>query len=365
MSNRDNAPTSMDRALLDDETLVGVSNWVRGMRTEILRVAPSRSSVLISGPTGTGKELIARAVHRHSPRCARPFVVVDCAAVSGALFASHMFGHVKGAFTGAESSFLGCFRAGNGGSIFLDEIGELEPEFQSKLLRVLQEHKVTPLGSHEEVPVNIRVIAATNRDLRRQVAAKRFREDLYYRLNVIELQTMPLKDRPEDIEHLAQDFLARLAKQEEHVPNRISPRCLKCLRLHDWPGNVRELENYLERAAFLHSDQDICLEAFPRISERALPIVCGAAESAAAPSTTVGSRAAAETSRRDNAIDPSTACPTLAEVERVHIQRALELADHNLAVASNLLAIPRQQLLRKIAKHGLDASRSRPGRPSK
>ena len=169
------------------------------------------SNVLITGPSGTGKELIARAIHAHSPRADKPFIAVDCAGVTGSLFAGHLFGHVKGAFTGAEHETLGCFRAADRGTIFLDEIGELDRELQGKLLRVLQERVVTPLGSHATVPVDVRVIVATNSDLEQMVAGGRFREDLFYRLNVVAVKTIPLRDRREDILPLAEYFLQKMA----------------------------------------------------------------------------------------------------------------------------------------------------------
>ena len=195
----------------DDETFVGVSDWARAMRAEIRRVAPYSSSVLISGPTGTGKELIARAIHRHSPRRDRPFIAVDCAAVTGTLFTSHLFGHVRGAFTGADRATPGYFRAAHGGTLFFDEVGELEQELQAKLLRVLQERTVTPLGSHKEIAVDVRIITATNRDLGELVRTGKFREDLYFRLNVVSLKTIPLKDRLEDLGDLAEHILANIA----------------------------------------------------------------------------------------------------------------------------------------------------------
>jgi transcriptional regulator with PAS, ATPase and Fis domain len=231
------------------ETLVGVSDWIKALRAEILRIAPHPSSVLISGPSGTGKELAARAIHFHSPRAMQPFIAVDCAAINGPLFTSHVFGHVKGAFTGADHAAIGCFRAADRGTIFLDEIGELELEFQAKLLRVLQQRTVTPVGGHTGVAVDVRILAATNCDLKAMVQAGRFREDLYYRLNVLSLKTIPLKDRTEDIGVLAEHVLARLALRYGMPVKRLSPHWLDCMRRHDWPGNVRELENFLERIA--------------------------------------------------------------------------------------------------------------------
>ena len=185
------------------DRIVGVSAWSDQVRRSIELVAAHQSSVLIMGPSGTGKELIARAVHGCSTRSKKPFVPVDCAVTTGTLFASHMFGHVKGSFTGATSSTLGCFRAASGGTIFLDEIGEMELELQAKLLRVLQQRVVVPVGCHEETSVDVRVLAATNRDLGVEVNEGRFREDLFYRLNVVAIRTIPLRERPEDVAILA------------------------------------------------------------------------------------------------------------------------------------------------------------------
>ena len=230
--------------------IVGTSSWARDIRDKISAVAGCPSNVLITGPTGTGKEVIARAIHARSSRANQLFIPVDCAAISGTLFASHIFGHLKGAFTGPGTRHWAHFAA-HGGTIFLDEIGELECDTQTKLLRVLQQRAVTPLGSHEEIPVDVRVIAATNRDLAHEMAEGRFREDLYYRLQVISLRTTPLRDRPEDIEPLAWHFLNELTVVHGLRPKRLSTAALDRLCRYDWPGNVRQLENVLERAAFL------------------------------------------------------------------------------------------------------------------
>ncbi len=201
--------SKVDRHVL--EKVVGISPAVSSLREEISRVAPFSVSVLITGPTGTGKEVIARTIHNASPRRDKPFIPVDCAAVTGSLFASHMFGHLKGAFTGATYAALGCFRAAESGTIFLDEIGEMEPALQAKLLRVLQQSTVVPVGGHEEVPIDARIIAATNRNLAEEVERGNFREDLYYRLNVVELHSIALSERAEDIPVLATHFLEELA----------------------------------------------------------------------------------------------------------------------------------------------------------
>jgi DNA-binding NtrC family response regulator len=347
--------------------IVGGSSWAKDIHAQILAVAGCPSNVLITGPTGTGKEVIARAIHAHSPRADKPFIPVDCAAVAGTLFASHVFGHLKGAFTGAGYAALGSFRAAHGGTIFLDEIGELECDMQMKLLRVLQQRVVTPLGSHAEIPVDVRVIAATNRDLAREMAEGRFREDLYYRLNVIALRTTPLRDRPEDIETLARHFLDKLAVVHGLSPKRLSSAALDRLRHYDWPGNVRQLENVLERAVFLSGDNVIGADEI-LLSEGNEDPGRGDGPSGhdAAPAPSTGSVLPAFAA----GLEPA-ACLwpagendwlTIAAVEREHIRRTLEHAFYNQCETARLLGIERHQLARKIRKYGLGISWVKPAR---
>ena len=330
--------------------LVGNSAWARGIQQEISCVAPFSSSVLISGPSGTGKELIARAIHGQSPRVEAPFVPVNCAAVSGTLFESHMFGHLKGAFTGSNYAALGCFRAADSGTIFLDEVGELDPAMQAKLLRVLQEGTVVPVGSHEEQQVDVRVVAATNRDLLSEVRAGNFREDLYYRLAVITLKTLPLRSRSEDIEPVA-DYLLASQSVKHGLPFKpMSEQALSKLQSYCWPGNVRELQNVLERAMMLArgdligpGDIHFDVESEPSTAESldTVPVL----------------RAA---SGWHFPRDSEGAWPTLEVCEREFIAATLEQAHHNQAAAARLLNLDRSVLRRRIKKLGIQVDQTRP-----
>jgi two-component system, NtrC family, response regulator GlrR len=216
-------------------------------------VADSDASVLITGESGTGKELMAQAIHRASRRRARPFVAVNCGAIPGELLESELFGHARGAFTGAVQAHKGLFQAADGGTLLLDEIGDMPLPLQVKLLRVLQEGEVRPVGSTQAIPVNVRVISATHRDLEAQRAAGLFREDLYYRLNVVSLRLPPLAERREDISLLASDFLKRLAERYEKPVSSLAPDAMQLLVAAPWPGNVRQLLNLLEQAVALNT----------------------------------------------------------------------------------------------------------------
>ena len=239
------------------DTIVGASLWARQIRDQIKQVSAHTSSVLITGPSGTGKELIARAIHDNSPRRNKPFIPVDCTSIPHSLAASQLFGHVKGAFTGADKDSVGCFRAADGGTIFLDEIGELELELQAKLLRVIQERVVVPVGTEKGVQVDVRIVAATNRDLQEEVRAGRFRLDLFYRLNVVPLHSMPLSNRKEDTSLLAQHFLNKLAIENGLPSKKLSQGGIAVLQEYSWPGNVRELQNTVERAVVFSDNAEI------------------------------------------------------------------------------------------------------------
>jgi two-component system response regulator HydG len=250
------------------DNLVGRSAAMRELLTRLVRVAPTDVTVLITGESGTGKELIARAIHANSRRANRPFVPVNCAAIAETLLESELFGHVKGAFTGAVKLRQGLLEEASGGTFFFDEVAETTPAFQAKLLRVIQEHEIRRVGDNASIPVDVRVIAATNQDLKQAIAEKRFREDLFYRLNVVPLQAPPLRERKEDIPLLAQHFLSRFNKRNG-ARRTLTRGALQKMAGYDFPGNVRELENVVEQASALaHADEIEASDVFIEPSER-------------------------------------------------------------------------------------------------
>jgi len=233
------------------DRIVGKSKSMIQAYELIEQVAPSRSTVLITGESGTGKEMIARAIHAHSPRAEKAFIAVNCAAISGELLESELFGHEKGSFTGATSSKQGKFELANGGTLFLDEISEMAPRLQAKLLRVLQENEIDRVGGTAPIPVDVRILASTNRVLKDEIKKDRFREDLFYRLNVVNLSFPPLRERKEDIPLLANHFVGRYAEENGRTIGEIPDETMEVLMRYHWPGNVRELENVIERAVVL------------------------------------------------------------------------------------------------------------------
>ena len=242
---------------------IGQSGAMRRVFELLQRVAPSRASVAILGESGTGKEVVARTLHQLSPRQSRPFVAINCASIPASLMESEIFGHERGAFTGAESRRAGVFELAHGGTLFLDEVGEIPVELQAKLLRVLEEGRLRRLGGRSETEVDARVLCATNRDLKAEIRAQRFREDLYFRLNVMQIQLPPLRDRREDIPLLVQHFVEKFSRETGRPVLGVQPSTLQLLRGHDWPGNIRELRNALERAVILCDGDYLLPEHLP------------------------------------------------------------------------------------------------------
>jgi len=266
------APRDVDRVSMFEE-IVGMSPALQAALSRVVKVAATESTVLITGETGTGKELVARAIHRRSRRASRAFVAVNCAAIPRDLIASEFFGHEKGAFTGALQRRLGRFELAEGGTIFLDEVGELSAETQVALLRVLQEREFERLGGRERIQVDVRVIAATNRDLTVAVADGTFRQDLFYRLNVFPIEVPPLRDRSEDIPVLVEHFIGRYVRKAGKAFRRVSKRTLDHLQSYPWPGNIRELQNVIERSVIVSDTDEFVvdeswLSAAPQIESR-------------------------------------------------------------------------------------------------
>ena len=318
------------RARLGEELtvneLVGNSQPMNRVKEIIGKVATTDSPVLIEGESGTGKELVAAAIHRLSNRNKGPFIPVNCSAIPEDLLESEFFGHVRGAFSGAVSDALGLFRGANDGTIFLDEIAELSPGLQVKLLRVLQEMQVRPVGSTKAHPVDVRVIAATNRDLDRSIADGRFRQDLYYRLNVVRVSLPPLRSRRDDIPPLVNHFLRRYNRRFRRDVKGITPDALATLSGYDFPGNVRELENVVERAFAMGAREQITLADLP-------PLGTSSVSTIAAPQ--------------------SGTVPRLADVEKDLILRALAFYKDDKEAAASALGISRRTIYRRLKEYGM------------
>jgi DNA-binding NtrC family response regulator len=306
---------------------------VAEVRRTVKRIAPFDSSVLITGPTGSGKGLIAQAIHDASPRAGRPFIPVNCATICDGVAASQLFGHERGAFTGAAGPILGCFRVANGGTIFLDEIGDLAPILQARILSTIEDRCVTPLGSDRSVAIDVRIIAATNRNLVDDVAQGLFRRDLYHRLRIVEIRTESLRNHPEDIAELAVRGLDALTETRGLPRKRLTRAAVNYLEGLNWPGNVRQLQNLLEQAAIFSEGDELDEPLL-----RSLYEFHGDEEADSSPYRA--------TSRRFG-IAPFA---TLAEIERQHIEAALIRSDNNKAAAARLLGLSRQALLRRMLK---------------
>lgn len=317
-------------------TLVGHSPGIIDVMKQVARVASTQASVLILGETGTGKELVARTIHRFSERADRRMVAVNCSALAEGLLESELFGHVKGAFTGAVGNRPGIFREADKGTVFLDEVGDVSPGLQARLLRVLQEQEIVPVGAETPIKVDVRVIAATHRDLGAMVRDKQFREDLYYRLNVVTIQLPPLRERRQDIPLLIDHFLTTLAARHGRGPVAIDPAAQALLLAWDWPGNVRELENVLERAMVLAELDVIGPEHLPETLRASHP--APAAVSPPAPTQ----QASVEVG--------SSELVTLDELDRRHVFRVLAAMKGNREDSARILGISRRTLTRMIQR---------------
>jgi two-component system response regulator AtoC len=290
---------------------------------EVIKVvAKSNATVLITGESGTGKELVARAIHSQSNRHSKPFIAVSCAALPESLLESELFGHEKGSFTGAYAQKKGKFEFAEGGTLFLDEIGEMSANIQVHLLRVLEEKEFTRVGGNEPIKVDVRVISATNKDLRKAIEKQEFREDLYYRLNVVNIELPPLRERKEDIPLLAEHFLSKFASENRKEVSGFSPEAMEFLLYYDWPGNIRELENAIERAVILAKDSIIVIDDLPQES---LMLAY-----------------------------PNTPKKSIKEVEKEHILNILRETGDNYSEAARILGVSRMTLYNKAKEYGFD-----------
>lgn len=319
----------------DWQNIIGTSPPMRALIDMVAMVAPSEATVLITGESGTGKELIARSIHFNSRRSASPLVIVNCAALAETLLESELFGHEKGAFTGADKRREGRFRQADGGTLFLDEIGETSPAMQAKLLRVIQEREFQRVGGDETLSVDVRILAATNRNLENDVKDGKFREDLFYRLNVVTVEMPPLRDRHDDIPLLAQHFMKRFAARNRKTVKGFTPQAMDLLIKYAWPGNVRELENAVERSVILLTGD--------YITERELPLSITPAEpnepSPDAASETGGGR--------------STGSQSLESIEKIAILATLSETGGNKSETARRLGINRKTLHLKLKRYGL------------
>jgi two-component system response regulator PilR (NtrC family) len=324
--------------LTGQDNIIGHSAKLRAIFDLIATVGPQSSRVLITGESGTGKELVARAIHEHSPRAQRPFVTIDCGAFPETLLESELFGYVKGAFTGANDNRQGLFQAAHGGTLFMDEISNMPLSMQVKLYRVLQEGKVRPLGSTDEIEVDVRIIGATNKDLEKEIAAGRFRDDLYYRLSVIPMHLPALRERRDDIPLLVRAFLDRFRKSMGKTVEGIEPEAMRLLEAYDWPGNVRELENTMERC--------VALESGPKVSVSVLPEKI----------VRVPLAPAREVSSNGNLVIPEGGVDLekqIQEMERGYIVEALKISDGVGTRAAEILGMTYRSFRHYAKKYNL------------
>jgi len=337
----------------DAPQLVGISDAMVRVRALVSRLGPTDATVLIMGESGTGKEMVARSLHAHSARASGPFVAVNCAALPPDLLESTLFGHVKGAFTGALSDREGLFGAAHTGTLLLDEVGEASPAVQAKLLRVLQERSYVRVGSTREQRTDARILAATNRDLKAEVAEKRFREDLFFRLHVVPIHMAPLRERPEDIPLLAELFLERAAARHRVPVRGLSPEGMAALCEHPFPGNVRELANAVEAAVLLSGDGPVRPEHLP-VSSAQEPGVMSARDAAVAAAVSAAGLK-----------DPSRPLPTLRDArdafERAYLEAVLHRTGGNVTQAARAAGRNRTDLYDLLRRHNLSATDFKPG----
>ena len=383
----------------DTTPLIGRSEAMRLLRQLIEKIAPSRATVLITGESGTGKELVAQALHAHGPRAGGPFVPINCGAIPRELLESELFGHRKGAFTGALAHRVGRFEMAHGGTLFLDEVGDLPADMQVKLLRVLQSRRVEPLGAAESIPIDVRVVAATHRHLEHEVSEGRFREDLYYRLNVIPMRTAALRERPEDIRELV-DFYAHRHAVDGCEPVTLEDDLVQALFRYEWPGNVRELSNLVDRFSALFPGQRLSLAALPEwvlppglariraslgsaialhavtetqdlpyemLTVRAVGIAAaspcdapdeGLLDSADEATPLPGENPAESAIRMATGLEPLreqglSLRDRMQQIERGYIEQALERTNWNVSQTARLLSLQRTTLIEKINKYGM------------
>lgn len=338
-----------------EKTIIGNSPAMRDIYKTIGKVAPSDVTVLIQGESGTGKELIARAIHFNSKRLGKPFIALNCAAIPKELLESELFGFEKGAFTGAVERKLGKFEQANGGTIFLDEIGDMPLDLQAKILRVLQEKEVTRTGGNQSIVVDVRIVAATNQDLEEKVRQRAFREDLFYRLNVVPIQLVPLRERKEDIPLLVEYFLGKICVELEITLKQCAPEALNLLSNYSWPGNVRELENTIKRAVILSSDPLLTPMDFPGLrlqkgGERAL-------NEELSLEGIVDMKLRVSFSNMDKMESGDVYGMVLEQVERPLIRFVLEKTRGNQVRAADILGINRNTLRKKIQELGIEVKK--------
>jgi len=333
-----------------EKTIIGNSPAMREIYKTIGKVAPSDVTVLVQGESGTGKELIARAIHYNSRRLGKPFIALNCAAIPKELLESELFGFEKGAFTGATERKLGKFEQANGGTIFLDEIGDMPIDLQAKILRVLQEREITRTGGNQSIQVDVRVVAATNQDLEESVRKKQFREDLYYRLNVIPIQLVPLRERSEDVPLLVEYFLNKICSELEVPPKRCSADAMRLLSSYSWPGNIRELENTIKRGVILSPDPLLIAADFPGLRTRQGE---GGGEELSLEGI-VDLKLRGSFSNMEKMESGDVYAMVLEQVERPLIRFVLEKTRGNQVRAADILGINRNTLRKKITELGIE-----------